>query len=204
MFRNKMIQKNNLKIISLLLSTLIFSSVAHSAVLFEPVLGYRMEKMTLTSIANSETKFSSANPAFGLRFGYQSPLGIELNLAGDYSAGKMQIDPIDVKNDFSHTTVAAQLGISAMGLFKIYLGYGFMNEFQLKDSAQYTGFKLKGTAYQAGIQFKLFPYVSLGAQYNINDYKEIEGSGYVLGNSTSTYFNKIDVQDYILQAIISF
>ena len=140
----------------------------------------------------------------GLRLGYQSPLGIEINLAGDYSSGSAQIDPQNVKNDFTHKTAAVQLGVSALGLFKIYLGYGFMNEFELKDSNTYQGFKLTGTTYQAGVQFKLLPFISLGAQYNVNDYKNIEGAGYTLGNSTDTYFNKIDVQDYAIQAIISF
>ena len=118
-------------------------------------------------------QFSTANPAFGLRLGYQSPLGIELNVAADYSAGQMQIDPLNTKNDFTHKTASAQLGVSAMGLFKIYLGYGFMNEFELKNGAAYQGFKLTGTSYQAGIQFKLMPFISIGAQYNVNDYKNI-------------------------------
>lgn len=195
-----MFRKQTLCVISLIF----LSFTTQAEVLFEPTIGYRMEKMTLLSRSNVETKLSSANPSFGLRLGYQSPLGIEINLAGDYSSGQMQIDPQNIKNDFTHKTASAQLGVSAMGLFKIYLGYGFMNEFELKTSASYQGFKLTGSSYHAGIQFKLLPFVSLGAQYNVNDYKNIEGANYSLGNSTETYFNKIDVQDYTIQAIINF
>lgn len=195
MFRN---------LLFLSLSLFLFSKPTSAEVLFEPFVGYRTESMTITTTSNIDTKLSSTHPSFGLRFGYQSPLGIELNLAGEYSSGQMSITPDNTKSDFTHQTVSAQLGVNAMGLLKIYLGYGFMNDFKLGDPSTISGFTLKGTSYQAGVQIKLLPYLSVGAQYNINDYKTIEGAAFTSGPEIEKYFNKIDVQDFAAQVTINF
>lgn len=172
------------------------SVTAKADLFFEPSIGYRTETLKLTDKSSSELKATMATPVYGLKIGYQSPLGVDVNLAGDYSTGKTEVTPLTEKNSFSHKTIAAQLGISALGLMKIYLGYGFSNELTINEGLLNSDIKLKGTAYQAGLQFKLFSSTYFGAQYSINQFKTVEGKTYTAGDSVDQYFNKLDSQDF--------
>ena len=145
-----------------------------------------------------------ATPVYGLKIGYSSPLGIELNLSYDYSSGKAEIDSAMEKNDFTQSTASAQLGVSALGVLKIYLGYGFMNDLKIKEGLTASDMNLKGQAYQAGLQFKVLPRIMLGLQYNINQYKTVSGRDFVLGEKIDVYFNKVDSQDYSVSLSASF
>ena len=170
----------------------------------EPSVGYRNETVKLTDLVHQEKTLKSAVPVFGLKLGYQSMLGVDLNLAYDFSKGKMEVSSLTEKNDFTHQTSSLQLGISALGQMKIYLGYAFLNDLKLDDSPSMTGFKLSGPAYIAGLQFKLFPHLNLGAQYNLNQFKKITGSAYALSDDSETHFSKIDTQDYSLYLSLDF
>ncbi len=175
-----------------------------SSLFLEPSIGYRSENLKLTDFSQKETQFKSSLPVYGLKLGVRSQMGVDLNLAADYSKGKMEVTALTEKNDFTHQTASAQLGVNALGLVKIYLGYGFFNELKIEDSSQLTGFKLTGASYLAGLQFKLFPYVMIGAQYNLNQFKKIEGVNYVGNDSIDKYFSKVDIQDYSLLLAFSF
>ena len=170
----------------------------------EPSLGYRNETLHLTDFTNQETQLKSGLPVYGLKLGYRSMIGVDLNLAGEYSKGQLEVTAHPEKSDFIHQTVSAQLGVNALGLLKIYLGYAFMNDFKVDDSVSLQGFKLTGPAYLAGIQLKLFPMVNLGVQYNLNQFNKISGSAYTLSDDTSKYFSKIDSQDYSLYLSVAF
>lgn len=180
------------------------SLAANADTFFEPSIGYRTETLKLTDKASSELKATMASPVYGLKIGYQSPLGIDVNLAGDYSTGKAELNPLTEKNNFSHKTIAAQLGISALGLMKIYLGYGFSNELDIDAGLLNSDIKLKGTAYQAGLQFRLFSSTYFGAQYSINQFKTVEGKSYTSGDSVDQYFSKLDSQDFSFTLSIVF
>ncbi len=184
------------KTLSALGLTLLIFSKASAATFIEPSIGYRSHNLKLTSVSTATSEVKMATPVYGLKIGYSSPLGIDLNLSYDYSSGKAELNPSMEKNDFSQSTASAQLGVSALGILKIYLGYGFLNELRIKQGITSSDMNLKGQAYQAGIQFKLFPRVMLGAQYNINQYKTVTGRDFLLGEKIDTYFNKVDSQDY--------
>ncbi len=188
-----------------LLATVCFCSITQaSSIFFEPSVGYKSHTLRLTDYANSETKLTMVSPVYGLRVGTRSMMGIDLNLAYDYSAGKADYSPLSEKNNFSQKTASAQLGINALGALKIYLGYGFLNELQVDGGILNSDMKLKGLAYQAGLQFKLIPLVMFGLQYNLNQFKTIEGKIYRAGNAIDTYYNKVDSQDFSGSLSISF
>ncbi len=184
--------------------TLAVFSTANAATFIEPSIGYRSHNLKLTSITTATTEVKMATPVYGLKIGYSSPLGIDLNLSYDYSSGKAEISPSMEKNDFSQSTASAQLGVSALGALKIYLGYGFLNELKIKEGLTTSDMNLKGQSYQAGLQFKIFSRVMLGLQYNINQYKTVSGRDFILGEKVDTYFNKVDSQDYSLNLSTSF
>ncbi len=175
-----------------------------SSYFIEPSVGYRSHTLRLTNYTANETKITMASPAYGLKLGYRSMTGIDLDLAYDYSAGKAEIYPLAEKNNFSQKTAAVQLGINAMGIMKIFLGYGFMNQLDIEKGLLNSDIKLAGLAYQAGLQFKLISFMTLGLQYNLNQFKTVSGSSYTLGEAVETYYNKLDSQDYSASLSVSF
>jgi predicted porin len=162
----------------------------------EPSVGYKSETLKLTDKLSTDTKVTMSTPVYGLKIGLRSPVGIDINLAGDYSTGKATFSPTDEKNNFNHKVGAVQLGISALGQMKIYLGYGFLNELSIDEGILNSDMKLKGQAYQAGLQFKISPWFYLSGQYDINQFKTIEGKAYTNGSSVDQYYSKIDSQDF--------
>lgn len=175
-----------------------------SSILIEPSVGYRSETIRLTDLSQQETTLNSRSPVFGLKFGYRSPLGVDVNLGYDYSNGKMETSSVNEKNKFTHQTASAQLGINALGAMKIYLGYAFLNELKLEETASVAAFKLNGPSYLVGLQFNVIANLNLGAQYNLNQFKKISGSAYSLGDEIDDYFSKIDSQDYSLYLSLAF
>ena len=186
------------------LTLMMNSQTANASAFIEPSIGYRSHTLKLTDISNSTTEIKMTTPVYGIKLGYSSPLGIDLNLAYDYSSGKAEIQPAAEKNDFTQTTGSVQLGVSALGALKIYLGYGFLNELKIKAGITTSDMYFKGQAYQAGLQFKLLSRIMMGLQYNINQYKTIEGRNFILGEKIENYFNKVDSQDYSITLSTSF
>ncbi len=175
-----------------------------SSYFIEPSAGYRSHTLRLTNYTGTENKIVMTSPVYGLKLGYRSMMGIDLDLAYDYSAGKAEMSPLIEKNNFSQKTAAVQLGINAMGIMKIFLGYGFMNQLDVEKGLLNSDIKLAGLAYQAGLQFKFISFVTLGLQYNLNQFKTVAGSSYPLGEAIETYYNKLDSQDYSASLSISF
>ncbi|MBC7742076.1 MAG: hypothetical protein H7061_07760 [Bdellovibrionaceae bacterium] len=171
---------------------------------FEPSVGYRNELIKLTNKANVESQMKMMTPTYGLKLGYRSPTGIDLNLAGDYSSGKTEWGPLTENNNFSHKMAAVQLGVNAMGAMKIYLGYAFMNELKVEAGLLNSDILLKGPAYQAGIAFNLFSNVAASAQYNLNQFDEISGTSYTASDKVQHYFNKLDSVDYSFSLSLTF
>lgn len=188
----------------LFLTTSMASAMGGSSLLLEPSVGYRSETIQLTDLSQQETKLKAATPVYGLKLGFHSIIGVDVNLGYDYSNGKMEVASTSEKSNFSHQTASAQLGINALGLMKIYLGYAFLNELKFDGTSSLEAFKLLGPSYLVGLQFKIFPLLNLGMQYNLNQFNKISGSAYTLGDDTEKYFSKIDSQDYSIYLSLAF
>lgn len=174
-----------------------------AGVLFiEPSLGIRNQTLKLTSIPSGiETKIEAkSTPTAGLKLGHQTQFGLDINLSGEYSKGTATADTLPTeKLNYTQKTGAVQLGVSAMNIIKIYLGYVALNEFIIEDSGLVSGFNISGTGYQAGIALFLTNNCTLDVQYNINNYKKITGLGFNSGDDISTYFSKVESQDYTIK-----
>ena len=187
------------------IATLFNSSKSFSAAfIIEPGLGYKQEVIKLTD-KNTKliTKLSAGAPTASLKLLLYSSTEVSLGLAGEYSKGQVDLEPaVNPKPDFTHMIGSFQLGVSAMDSMKIYLGYAPVNNFETVTNSSFTGFKLSGSSYIAGIA--LYPYhrFGLNIQYNISTYKEISGANYSLGSEPTLYYEKIDSQD--LSLIISY
>jgi hypothetical protein len=180
-----------------LLSHLFSQSAQAGTFIIEPGLGYKQEVLKLTD-KNTQalTKYSMYSGLASLKLQMYSGTGVSLGLAGEYSSGKTDIEPAaSDRPEFSHFIGSFQLGVSAMESMKLYLGYAPVNELEFKSNLTFTGFKIKGHSYQAGIAFYPFSRFALSAQYNINIYKEIIGPNYTSGKDTDLYFQKMDSQD---------
>ena len=189
----------------LIIVSLLLTSTAWAGFNIEPSVGYKNSKLKMTDLSNSTTEFQMNGLQYGLKLGVSSPLGITLDVQGLQSQGKSQMTPDSGFNpEFSHTTGLALIGVSAMGLLKIHLGYIFMNDLELKSTDVFNGFKLKGQGYQAGITTYLFPRIGLSAIYNVNQFNKISGTTYTNGDAIETYLNKIDSQDFGLQLSVLF
>lgn len=196
---------NYFKILALLLVTnFAQAGVLGNSIFLEPFAGYRSENIKLTDLALSTTEISASQPSFGLKLGYRSLMGIDLNLAGEYFSGSATVTGQSAKSKFTHTTASVQLGVNALGLVKMYLGTAFVNDFKLEDSTALPGLKLSGPSFHAGLQFKVFPLLNLGLQYNLNQFNKVYGTAYTSGDKTETYFSKTDSQDYSIYLSTSF
>ncbi len=169
---------------------------AAGAFIIEPGIGYKEESLKLTDLSQDLTKYSMTGPVASLKIGVTSAAGVSLLLAGEQMSGKAKIEGNETdKPKFTHTIAGFQVGVSAMNAMKIYLGYSPLNKLKFEDEGSLPGFTLSGHTYTAGVMFFPFRYVGLGVQYNINQFKEIEGAGYTSGKEVDTYFDKIDSTD---------
>jgi len=179
-------------------AVLSFSTIANAGTfIIEPGVGYKQEILKLTD-KNTQaiTKYSMYSGLASLKLQMYSGTGVSLGLAGEYSSGKADIMPtVTDRPEFTHFIGSFQLGVSAMESMKLYLGYAPMNELEFKSNLSFTGFKIKGSSYQAGIVFYPLNRFALGAQYNINIYNEISGNNFTLGKDVDLYYQKMDSQD---------
>lgn len=190
--------KNAILFLVLLVTTSGFTSkaIAAGSVIIEPGIGYKEETLKLTDLSNDLTKFSMKGPVASLKIGVQSAAGVSLLLAGEQIKGKAEIDGNTLeKPDFSHTVAGFQVGVSAMNAMKIYLGYSPLNKLQFEDAGSFQGFTLSGHTYTAGLMFFPFRYIGLGVQYNVNQFKEVDGPQYSGSKEVDDHFDKIDSTD---------
>lgn len=164
----------------------------------EPYLGFKTENTKLGALLSPAMDIRSSAPYAGLKLGYRSLSGIDLNLYGEFTKGKARIDTLSEPNDFSKNSVGAQLGINSLGHIKMYLGTSFHNEFKVEDSEQTQSYKFSGPSFHAGVLVKLVPYLNLGIQYYLNQYNSVTGATYTSGEDLDTYYSKVDTQEYSL------
>lgn len=173
-----------------------FTSIANSAIMFEPSLGYRQETLKTTNLSQVDSQLKMNAMTYGLKLGISSPIGISVDISGQQTSGKASSDPVTTEEpEFSHTVGSFQVGVNAMGILKIYLGSIFMSELEIKSTSLSEGFKMKGPGYQAGLMTFPFPRVGLGLQYNVHQFKEVSGANFTNGTDIKSYFEKVDIQD---------
>jgi hypothetical protein len=197
--------KKTILFLVLLVTTSGFTSKANAGAMssgsfiFEPGIGYKEETLKLTDLSSNLTKFSMKGPVASLKIGVQSAAGVSLLLAGEQAQGTAEIEGnLTDKPKFSHTVAGFQVGVSAMNAMKIYLGYSPFNKLKLEDEDTYDGFTLSGQSYTAGVMFFPFRFIGLGVQYNVNQFKEIEGANYTSSKDVTDHFDKIDSTDLSL------
>lgn len=182
----------------LLVTTSGFTTKANAAgaVIIEPGIGFKEETLKLTDLSQNLTKYSMKGPVASLKLGVSSAAGVSLLLAGEQIKGKAEINGnLTDKPEFTHTIAGFQIGVSALNAMKIYLGYSPLNKLEIETAGSVQGLTLSGQTYTAGVMFFPFRYIGLGAQYNINQFKEVEGSQFLLGKDVDLYFDKIDSTD---------
>ncbi|AGH95271.1 hypothetical protein [Pseudobdellovibrio exovorus] len=192
-----------MRLYSLALTTVLFLSAGSAtagifgnSVFLEPSIGYRSEKVQFTDLNSASSDVRISTPSFGLKFGYRSAIGIDVNLAGEYATGKAELSPQNDKADFSHQSLAVQIGVNSRGLIKVFLGSTLFNELEVKELTSQPAFKLAGPAFQAGLQFNILPFLSIGGQYTLNQFDTIKGAAYANDSRVDSYYNKLDTQDY--------
>lgn len=188
MFQNKL--KNLVFFFALTLA----AQQSHAIFVISPSVGYKMQSAKFTDIADAESEFKASNPAFGLKLGIMSASGVSFDIAGSYVSGKVKVTSFgtEAEHDFTDQSAAAQLGIST-NTFKIYLGYLLMNEAKIKQTA--TEVTLKGSGYQVGLALHLTGSISLGVQYQIDQYNKVKIDAISSEfEEVSTYYKKIDSQ----------
>ena len=200
MFQNKL--KNLVFFFALTLT----AQQSFGAFMLTPSVGYKMQTIKFTDNLDNESEFKASNPAFGLKLGYLSASGVSLDIAGSHVAGKGKStsggSSTEVERDFTEQSAAVQFGISTNS-FKIYLGYLLMNEAKIKQST--TDVIFKGSGYQAGLAFNLTSSISLGVQYQIDQYNQVKFDA--LGSSfedVKTYYKKVDSQSTTINLAYSF
>lgn len=173
-----------------------FAQFSFSFVHFEPLAGYQFQTLKLVDLNNSAQEFKSDAPVLGAKFGIKTPFGISLELVGTYAEGTAKSTPVATQDpNFTQTVGSVQLGVSAMYLMKLYLGYIFSSEYQIKSNALFPGLKLNGNGYQAGLAFYFFKNWSLTLNYNVHQFKKISGPTYLLGDDVKSYYSKSDLTD---------
>ncbi len=189
--------------IILITSVLFISNFSYATFIIEPSAGYRQETVKLTDLSQVESQIKINSPVFGLKLGFTNAFGISFDLAGSRSSGKADLTPVvAIPPDYSHTVGSVQIGVNAMGLLKIYLGYVVFDELELQSNSSFQGYKFKGQGFQAGLMTFPLPRLGLGFQYNVHQFKEISGTNFNLGPDLKNYYTKVDVQD--ISATLSF
>jgi opacity protein-like surface antigen len=184
-----------------LIAIAFFSFTAQAGILghsffAEPYLGFKTENSKLTNLLGTSTSIKSSAPYIGLKLGYRSMSGIDLNLFSELTKGKAHLDNLANPNDFSKMSSGIQLGINSLGEVKMYLGGSFQNDFKVEESSQIQEVTISGMSYHAGVQVKLVSWLNLGVQYYLNQYNKITGAAYTSGENLETYYSKIDTQEY--------
>jgi hypothetical protein len=164
----------------------------------EPYLGYKTENTQLTNYANLQTDIKTTTPAFGLKLGIRSAIGVDIAIYGEYVTGQAGITGLNDKNKFHKSSSGGQLSVNSLGFIKMYIGTSFTNTFTVEESNQISEFSLKGSSYDVGLLLKALPYLNIGVQYNLNQYNEISGAAFTNGDKLDTYYSKVDNQDYMV------
>lgn len=193
-----------MKIFSLIV-VFLFTQNSFSFVHFEPLAGYQFQTLKLVDLANTAQDFKSDSPLVGAKFGVKTPFGVSLDLIGTYAEGKAKSTPVaSFDPTFTHMVGAAQLGVSASNVMKLFLGYIFTTEYKINQNEIFPGLKLTGPGYQAGVAFFFARNFSFTINYNVHQFKKISGTTYNLGDDVKLYYTTHDLSDLATYLSYSF
>jgi hypothetical protein len=163
----------------LILAVFFGVQVAQAGILIEPYLGYETGSFKYAEVGTPDSSFTDTitGTGMGLRLGYKFLIPwVALDYTTVSGKGKAG-DPTEENYDITQTGMAAVVGAD-IPLLRAWLGYGFSNESVRKATANSVETKLKGTYTKVGVGFKFIPFVSLNAEYKINNDDKVEGSGF--------------------------
>lgn len=149
-----------------LLGLVFFISAApvQAGLLVEPVLGL--------NVNHKVEDYSGLGAAFGGRLGYQN-LGFQLGL--DYLASSTDMDENALKGNFKSKDWAAFVGFEFPVLVRIYAGYIFSAEGDVKVLGGGTAKFEEGTGSKIGIGFTGLPFVDINVEYRTGSYDKVGG-----------------------------
>jgi hypothetical protein len=153
------------------------SSLAHAGMMIEPYLGYEFSDLKYQFIGQSEYTDKLSGTGLGLRLGYKMLLPW---FALDYTtvSGKGKTDyPGSANYDYTRSSLGAVVGVD-LPLIRGWIGYGFSNDYTQKGEGLVQDRKFKGTYTKLGVGLGILPFVSLNAEYQMNDLKKVDfGTG---------------------------
>lgn len=201
-----MFQNNFIKFVFLSASIVLVQNASAAVFLITPNVGYKNHTMKLTDLTDVTSEAKMTGPALGLKLGLLTSGGIGFDISGTQSSGKAKITrlAVETENDFNHTTASAQLSVSALNTFKIFLGYMFLNDLSLKSDTPGASSKFKGTGYQAGLAINITQSIAIGAQYDIHQFNEINLESVGHFEDIKNYYKKIDSQSTTFNLSMSF
>jgi hypothetical protein len=178
-----------------LLLTVCCASVAHASFMLEPYIGYEKGSVKTENVvtpANSTTA-SLDGVAYGARVGYRFLIPW---IALDYTAfsGKLKPkNPLLTNADATQSSLGLVVGADLPVLLRVWGGYGFLNQTQLKyEDAASTKDKFKGSYTKVGLGCTLLPFVSINVEYQMNNYDKLNS------NDIDATYSKFDHNSLLL------
>lgn len=156
-----------------------FASTASAGLYLEPYVGYEMATMTGKLKSNGGTIDSTGTAyAAGLKLGYMTPVGFWVGADGESTmSGTVKYDNAALKNDdYSRMQAYVDVGFNFPVLLNVWAGYALMNQMEIKTSSS-TGTFSGGSAYKAGLGFRILPLLMLGVEYRAFSYADVESGG---------------------------
>lgn len=134
---------------------------AQAALLLEPVVGYSFGKSESDNAKDS----NSTGPSFGGRVGYQQ-LGFQLGI--DYLHTVANLSENEYKSDMNIDEFAGFVGFEFPVLFRVYAGYIFSSNADVKYNVAGNSQKLEltdGSGMKFGLGFTGLPFVDINFEY---------------------------------------
>jgi len=166
------------KRLMMIIASLCVSSLAQASWMIEPYAGYQLGTVKTDDIVTpvDSTTGSLNGTAFGARIGYRFFMPW-VALDYTYLNGTFKPNNSLLNNaDATQSSLAAVVGVDLPVLFRVWAGYGFMNNLNLKDSVTSITNKLSGSYTKVGLGWTLLPLVSLNLEYQMNNYNKLNSN----------------------------
>jgi len=116
----------------------------------------------------------------GLRLGYNLPAFIYFGLDGSVASGSFK--PANASSeDINRTNAYVFVGVKLPILFRVWAGYGFFDDLQLKND----NVTLHGDSFKVGVAFTGLPFINLNLEYVKDDFNNVSKTSYTQFNHDS-------------------
>lgn len=161
-----------------------FSQMSHAGLLVEPYLNYTSGSLQLTSLAGDESKYEYSGPDIGLRLGYKFIIPW---FALDYSGSVGSSGKTDLINyEATRNQLGAVIGVDVPFGVRLYAGYGFQNDLNLKNGVSELKFS-GGNSTKIGIGLGMIPLLSINFEYCVNKYNKFSNETTEAADIAGTY-----------------